>query len=191
VILAVGEHSREDTKVARVHIDHVAMCVWDLDKAIADWTDILNVLSPGHTMQVTRGEGADVVDETPMIWATFQNPDPYGVSIQLWSAGAEDTWVQKVLAKRGEFVHHIAMLSDNFGHTIQECKDAGLPLVYDTHSNPDTMPWLLWNFIPEDKAHGTLIELATRYHAVGDRWYPHPGNAENGELVQELNERYY
>jgi methylmalonyl-CoA/ethylmalonyl-CoA epimerase len=167
------------------------MCVWDLEKAIADWTDILDVLSPGHTIQLTRGEGADVVDGTPMVWATFQNPDPYGVSIQLWGPGAEDTWVQKVLAKRGEFVHHIAMLSDDFGHTIQQCKDAGLPLVYDSHSNPDTMPWLLWNFIPETKAHGTLIELATRYQAVGDRWYPHPDNAENTELQKELNERYY
>jgi methylmalonyl-CoA/ethylmalonyl-CoA epimerase len=167
------------------------MCVWDLEKAIADWTDILNVLSPGHTMQLTRGEGADVVDGTPMVWATFQNPDPYGVSIQLWGPGAEDTWVQKVLTKRGEFVHHIAMLSDDFGHTIQQCKEAGLPLVYDSHSNPDTMPWLLWNFIPESKTHGALIELATRYQAVGDRWYPHPGNAENGKLLEELNERYY
>lgn len=175
----------------RVHIDHVAMCVWDLDQAIADWTDILQVLSPDHAMQLTRGEGADVVDGTPMIWATFQNPDPTGVSIQLWGPGAEGTWVQKVLAKRGEFVHHIAFLSDDFGHTIQQCKDAGLPLAYDSHSNPDTMPWLLWNFIPESKTHGPLIELATRYQAVGDRWFPHPANAENGELREELHKRYY
>lgn len=174
-----------------VHIDHVAMCVWDLDKAIEDWTDILRVLSPKHTLQLTRGEGADVVDGTPMVWATFQNPEPTGVSIQLWAPGAEDTWVQKVLRKRGEFVHHIAMVSDDFGHTIEQCKEAGLPLLYDSHSNPDTMPWLHWNFIPEAKAHGVLIELATRYFAVGDRWYPHPGNAENADLRKELDARYY
>ena len=177
--------------MARVHIDHVSMCVWDLELAIADWTDILEVLSPGHTTQLTRGQGADVIDGTPMIWATFQNPDPYGCSIQLWAAGAENTWVQKVLSKRGEFVHHIAFLSDDFGHTVQECKDKGLPLSYDTHSNPDTLPWLLWNFIPETKTHGPLIELATRYQAVGDRWFPHPGNAENSDLEKELRDRYY
>ena len=177
--------------MASIHIDHIAMCVWDLDEAIEDWTEILNVLSPEHKMQITRGEGADVVDQTPMIWATFQNPDPTGISIQLWAAGAEDTWVQKVLHKRGEFVHHLAMLSDDLGHTVQQCKDAGIPTLYDTHSNPDSMPWLKWNFIPESKTHGVLIELATRYHAVGDRWYPHAGNAENADLLHEMNERYY
>jgi methylmalonyl-CoA/ethylmalonyl-CoA epimerase len=175
----------------RVHIDHISMCVHDLEQAIADWHDLLGVLSPEHTVQVTRGEGADVLDGTPMVWATFQNPDPYGVSIQLWAAGAEDTWVQKVLAKRGEFVHHIAFLSDDFGHTVQQCQEAGLPVLYDTHSNPDSMPWLHWNFIPEKKTHGVLIELATRYQSVGDRWYPHPGNAENQQLALDLNDRYY
>jgi methylmalonyl-CoA/ethylmalonyl-CoA epimerase len=174
----------------RVHIDHVAMCVWNLDAAIADWTDILKVLSPEHTLQVTRGAGADAADGTPMVWATFQNPDPTGISIQLWAAGAEDTWVQKVLSKRGEFVHHIAFLSDDFGHTVEQCKQAGIPVLYDTRSNPDTMPWLHWNFIGEQKAHGVLIELATRYQAAGDRWLPHPGNAENAELRQELRDRY-
>lgn len=177
--------------MARVHIDHVSMCVWDLEVAIVDWTDILDVLSPDHTLQMTRGKGADMEDGTPMVWATFQNPDPYGISIQLWAPGAEDTWVHKVLAKRGEFVHHIAMLSDDFGHTIEQCKAAGLPLVYPDHnSGPDTAPWLQWNFIPESKGHGTLIELATRYMAVGDQWAPHPGNSENAHLKAELRERY-
>lgn len=177
--------------MTRVHIDHVSMCVWDLEKAIADWTDILAVLSPQHTLQLTRGDGADAVDGTPMVWATFQNPDPTGISIQLWAPGAPDTWVQRLLGKRGEFVHHIAFLSDNFGHTIEQCKAAGLPVLYEDSSNPDTMPWLKWNFIGEEKAHGVLIELATRYQAVGDRWLPHPGNAENAALAGELRERYY
>jgi methylmalonyl-CoA/ethylmalonyl-CoA epimerase len=53
------------------------------------------------------------------------------------------------------------------------------------------MPWLAWNFIGEQKAHGVLIELATRYQPVGDKWYPHPGNAENTKLRDELTERYY
>jgi methylmalonyl-CoA/ethylmalonyl-CoA epimerase len=173
----------------RVHIDHVAMCVLDLEKAIDDWRDILNVLTPEIGLHLTRGEGD--ADGTPMVWATFQNPDPYGVSIQLWAPGAPDTWVHKVLAKRGEFVHHICFLSDDFGHTIEQCRAAGLPLVLEENSNPDTMPWLKWNFIPEEKAHGPLIELATRYLAVDGYWYPHPANAENEGLVAESHERYY
>ena len=172
-----------------VHIDHVAFCVYDLEKAIADWTDILNVLTPGHTMQLTRGEGEE--NGTPMVWATFQNPDPCGISIQLWAPGAPDIWVHKVLDKRGEFVHHIAFLSDDLGHTVEQCREAGLPIVLDENSGPDTMPWLGWNFISEDKAHGVLIELATRYQAIGDAWYPHPGNAENKHLHEELRKEYY
>jgi methylmalonyl-CoA/ethylmalonyl-CoA epimerase len=172
-----------------VHIDHIALCVRDLDAAIGDWREILAVLSPGHTHQLTFGNGTS--DGTAMDWATFQNPDPTGVSIQLWAPGAPDTWVHKVLAKRGEFVHHIAFLSDDFGHTVAQCREAGLPLVLDGASAPDTMPWLRWNFIPESKTHGVLIELATRYLAAGDKWLPHPGNAEHADLRDELVKRHY
>lgn len=172
-----------------VHIDHVSMCVNDLEVAIDDWRDILNVLTPEIAVHLTRGQGD--ADGTPMIWATFQNPDPLGVSIQLWAPGAPDTWVHKVLAKRGEFVHHIAFLSDNFGHTIDQCREAGLPLVLDENSNPDTMPWLKWNFIPEEKAHGVLIELATRYDAIDGLWYPRTANAENTATVAEMRKKYY
>ena len=112
------------------------------------------------------------------------------MSIQLWAPGDPDSWVHRLLDRRGEFVHHIAFLSDDFGHTVRQCRDAGLPLVLEQDSHPDTMPWLKWNFIPEDKTHGVLIELATRYQAAGDQWVPHPGNAENAELREELAGRY-
>ncbi len=174
-----------------VHIDHVAMCVYDLEKAIQDWREILDVLSPGHAMNMTRGEGTDMAAHTAMVWATFQNPDPTGVSIQLWAPGEKDSWVHKVLHKRGEFVHHICFLSDDFATTVRECRRAGLPIVQDEDGYPDTMPWLRWNFITEEKAHGPLIELATRYQTVGDRWYPRPQNAENTELQRQLKGQYY
>ena len=83
-----------------IHLDHVSLLVKDLDAAEADWTRILEVLSPGHTMQITRGEGLDEVDGTPMRWLTFQNPDPRGVSIQLWSPAEPGHWPDKVLARR-------------------------------------------------------------------------------------------
>lgn len=172
-----------------VHIDHVSLCVRDLDQAIADWKDILDVLTPELTRTLTYGDGTS--DGTAMVWATFQNPDPTGVSIQMWAPGSPDSWVNKLLAKRGEFVHHIAFLSDNFGHTMEQCRAAGLPVLLDEDSNPDTMPWLKWNFIPEDKAHGVLIELATRYQVGGDKWLPHPGNAENTELYKQLVTDFY
>ncbi|WP_280508546.1 VOC family protein [Nocardia flavorosea] len=175
--------------MTRVHIDHFSLCVRDLDQAVSDWRDILNVLMPEMTDTVTYSKGSS--DGTDMEWATFQNPDPTGVSVQMWAPASADSWVHKVLAKRGEFVHHIAFLSDNLGHTMADCRAAGLPVLLDEDSHPDTMPWLKWNFLPEAKAHGVLIELATRYQVGGDRWLPHPGNVEQADLRDEMIGRFY
>lgn len=173
-----------------IHIDHISLLVKDLQRAEADWHKILGALSPGHTFHVTRGEGADELDGIPMRWVTFQNPDPRGVSIQLWAAAEPGTWVDKVLAKRGEYVHHVAFCADDFDQMIDRVKEQGVPLLLEQPSNPDTQPWLKWNFIPGEFSHGPLIELATRYLAVGDNWLPHPGNPENAELAAELTARF-
>ena len=173
-----------------IHIDHISILVKDLDQAEADWHQILEVLSPGHVVHVTRGHGADEADGTPMKWVTFQNPEPTGLSIQLWAAAETGYWPDKVLAKKGEYVHHIAFCSDDFAGMAERVKAAGIPLVQEHASSPDTQPWLKWNFIPPAKAHGPLIELATRYLAVGDAWLPHPGNAENDGLAGELTHRF-
>ena len=173
-----------------IHIDHISLLVKDLDEAEADWREILEVLSPEHLDKVTKGEGADDMDGTPMRWVTFQSPDPTGVSIQLWSPAEEGHWPDKVLAKKGEYVHHIAFCSDNFDGMIDDVRKADIPLVLDEPSNPNTQPWLKWNFIPPAKAHGPLLELATRYLAVGDAWLPHPDNEENAELSKELTDRF-
>jgi len=69
-------------------------------------------------------------------------------------------------------------------------RSAGVPLLLDEPSHPDTMPWLKWNFVPSDKTHGTLLELATRYLPCGNRWVAHPGNAENLALGEELRQRF-
>ncbi|CAN5654543.1 hypothetical protein BH24ACT5_BH24ACT5_16180 [soil metagenome] len=78
--------------------------------------------------------------------------------------------VDKVLAKRGEYVHHdVCFLSDDFDEMCTDLRDAGMPLLLDEASNPDTMPWLKWDFVPSEKTHGKLLELATRYLPCGDR----------------------
>ncbi len=173
-----------------IHIDHISILVKDLATAEKDWREILEVLSPEHLESVTRGHGADEADGTPMKWVTFQNPDPTGISIQLWAAAESGHWPDKVLAKKGEYVHHIAFCSDDFAAMAQRVKAAGLPLVQEQASSPDTQPWLKWNFIPPAKTHGPLLELATRYLTVGEAWLPHPANAENAPLADELTHRF-
>ncbi|MBL6632189.1 MAG: VOC family protein [Candidatus Nanopelagicales bacterium] len=174
----------------KIYIDHVSFLVNDLDKARADWAQMLRVLSPGHLEQVTEGEGADVQEGVRMKWCTFQNPDPMGVSIQLWTAASPGTWVDKVLAKRGEHVHHVCFLSDDFDQMCADLRANDVPLLLDEPSNPDTMPWLKWNFVPADKTHGTLLELATRYLPCGNRWIAHPDNVENVDFAKELLGRF-
>ena len=173
-----------------IYIDHISFLVSDLDQAEADWRDILSVLSPEHLETVTYGSGKDGDDGVPMKWCTFQNPDPHGVSIQLWAAMEPGTWVDKVIAKRGEYVHHICFLSDNFDKMQDDLRAKGVPLLLEEPSHPDTQPWLRWNFIPKEKSHGALLELATRYLVAGDAWVPHPGNAENDEYAAELRRRF-
>lgn len=173
-----------------IYIDHISFLVKDLDQARSDWTDLLRVLSPEHLDQITEGEGADVQENVRMKWCTFQNPDPTGVSIQLWTASEPGTWVDKVLAKRGEYVHHVCFLSDDFAKMCTDLRAAGIPLLLDEASNPDTMPWLKWNFVPSEKTHGTLLELATRYLPCGNRWVAHPGNTENLAFGDELRKRF-
>ena len=174
----------------KIYIDHVSFLVNDLDKARADWAQMLKVLSPGHLEQVTEGEGADVQEGVRMKWCTFQNSDPMGVSIQLWTAASPGTWVDKVLAKRGEHVHHVCFLSVDFDQMCADLRANDVPLLLDEPSNPDTMPWLKWNFVPADKTHGTLLELATRYLPCGNRWIAHPDNVENVDFAKELLGRF-
>ena len=85
---------------------------------------------------MTEGEGADVQEGVRMRWCTFQNPNPTGVSIQLWTASEPGTWVDKVLDKRGEYVHHVCFLSDDFDTMCSDLAAAGVPLLLDAPSNP-------------------------------------------------------
>ena len=145
-----------------IFIDHISFLVRDLDQRASDWATLLGVLSPGHLDQVTEGEGADVQEGVRMRWCTFQNPDPTGVSIQLWTASEPGTWVDKVLDKRGEYVHHVCFLSDDFDTMCSDLAAAGVPLLLDAPSNPDTMPWLKWNFVPvrQDPRHAARARHA-------------------------------
>ena len=55
-------------------------------------------------------------------------------------------------------------------------REAGIPLVQEENTAPDTLPWLKWNFVPPDYAGGVLIEVAQRYDVDGDQWVPVPGD---------------
>ncbi len=156
-----------------MRFDHIAMLVHDLDEAVAKWRTILEVLDPEQAGEVVYGEGEENGEK--MRWATFVKPG--GTAIQLFSPAGEG-FLRKVLAKRGEIVHHVAFLSSDVDATVQELRDRGVPILQDEQTGPDTYPWLRWNFVPNDYSGGVLVEVAQRYRVADGQWAPVEGDPQ-------------
>lgn len=157
-----------------MRLDHISFLVRDLDAAIEKWRKLLGILDPDQAAGITYGEGLEGGEH--MRWATFVNPK--GCSIQLFTTLSEDGFLKKILDRRGEIVHHVAFLSSNVVETVDQLREAGIPLVQEENTSPDTMPWLSWNFVPPDYVGGALIEVAQRYNVEGDEWVPVPGDPQ-------------
>jgi methylmalonyl-CoA/ethylmalonyl-CoA epimerase len=156
-----------------MRLDHLSFLVSDLDGAIVKWRKILRILDPGQAERITHGEGVEGGEQ--MRWATFVNPK--GCSIQLFEP-MSDGFLKKILDKRGEMVHHVAFLSSDVDETVQQLRDADIPVLQEENTAPDTLPWLKWNFVPPDYVGGLLIEVAQRYDVEGDEWVPVPGDPQ-------------
>jgi len=156
-----------------MRLDHISFLVRDLDAAIEKWRKLLGILDPDQAERITYGEGVEGGEH--MRWATFVNPK--GTAIQLFEPVGEG-FLKKVLDKRGEIVHHVAFLSSDVETTVQQLRDADVPMVQEENTSPDTMPWLKWNFVPPEYVGGVLIEVAQRYDVDGDQWVPVPGDPQ-------------
>jgi methylmalonyl-CoA/ethylmalonyl-CoA epimerase len=122
---------------------------------------------------VVWGEGEENGEK--MRWATFVKPG--GTAIQLF-APAGDGFLTKVLAKRGEMVHHVAFLSSDVDATVGELRAKGFPILQDEQTGPDSYPWLRWNFVPNDWSGGVLVEVAQRYQVEDGKWAPVEGDPQ-------------
>ena len=156
-----------------MRLDHISFLVRDLDAAVAKWRKLLGVLDPVQAERITFGEGVEGGEQ--MRWATFVNPG--GCAVQLFEP-VSDGFLKRILDKRGEIVHHVAFLSSDVDTTVDQLREAEIPVLQDENTAPDTMPWLKWNFIPPDYVGGVLIEVAQRYDVEGDRWVPVPGDPQ-------------
>jgi methylmalonyl-CoA/ethylmalonyl-CoA epimerase len=101
--------------------------------------------------------------------------DPRQAERITWGGGV-DGFLRKILDRRGEHVHHVAFLSSDVDTTVEQLREAGVPIVQEENTAPDTMPWLKWNFVPPDYVGGVLVEVAQRYNVEGDEWVPVPGD---------------
>jgi methylmalonyl-CoA/ethylmalonyl-CoA epimerase len=145
---------------------HVCLLVNDLDRAVEDWTKLLEILDPGQLEQRLVRYDEFEGGEDRMRWATFVNDG--GAEIQLMEPDPESPLGRR-LAKHGEHVHHICFTTDNPEATSQRLAEAGLSTTGEVSSDP-AMPWQRWTWVLPDSAHGTLVEVARPYKAVDGRW---------------------
>jgi methylmalonyl-CoA/ethylmalonyl-CoA epimerase len=148
----------------RVKFDHVSFLVRNLDETVKDYQQMLEVLDPEQAKNIVWDEGVE--GGYKMRWATFSNPN--GASLQFFES--DNPYDRKLLEKHGERVHHIAFTSDNLNQTVEDLDKAGVPLTSKEVTGPTHLPWLKWTFVPPKKAHGVLIEVATRYKVDKDKW---------------------
>lgn len=156
-----------------LRFDHVALLVHDLDESVEKWRSILEVLDPEQASAIVFGEGEENGER--MRWATFVKPG--GTAIQLFSPAGEG-FLAKVLAKRGEIVHHLAFLSSDVDRTVDELREKHFPILQEEQTAPDTYPWLRWNFVPPDWSGGVLVEVAQRYEVRDGNWAPVAGDPQ-------------
>jgi methylmalonyl-CoA/ethylmalonyl-CoA epimerase len=146
---------------------HICLLVEDLDRAIEDWSKILEVLDPGQLEEpIVRYDDFTGGDDE-MRWITFVSP--HGAEIQLVEP-APDTPMGRRLARHGESVHHICFTTTDVPESARRLADAGLDVDVDNvYSDPD-LPWQHWTWIRPSSAHGVLVEVARPYKAVGGKW---------------------
>jgi methylmalonyl-CoA/ethylmalonyl-CoA epimerase len=154
---------------------HVCLLVNDLDKAIADWTKLLEVLDPAQLeQQIVRYDDFEGGDDT-MRWATFVNHG--GSEIQLMEPSPTTPLGQR-LAKHGEHVHHICFTVDDVETTSKRLAEAGVKVSDEVYRDP-SMPWQQWTWVMPASATGALVEVARPYKAVDGGWVSGSDDAES------------
>ena len=125
-------------------VHHIGIAVRDLDEALKFFSGVL-----GLTVERTV-----VVEEQGMRAAWLRIGD---VLLELMEPLGPEGPVAKFLSKRGEGVHHIALLVDDIGAVMDVLRRAGASLVYDepkvSHDGSK------YNFVHPKSAHGVLLEL--------------------------------
>lgn len=153
--------------MGKVHFDHVAFLVKDLETAVSDYRQIFSAFGSLEDYEVVWDEG--IVEGFRVRWATFVRHHGETVLQFLQSELPRD---KKLIAERGECIHHLAFHSTDVAETEQKLRNADIPLANPSLTNPDDKPWLRWNFITPQKAHGVLIEVAQAYDVKDLKWVP-------------------
>ena len=125
-------------------LDHVAIAVKDLDKAISHYRDVLGL------------ELAEIeeVPEQQVCTAIFG----HGMGrVELICPTSADTGVARFLEKRGEGMHHICLEVEDIEATLAALRAKGAPLIDETPKPGAGGAKVA--FIHPKGNHGVLVEL--------------------------------
>jgi methylmalonyl-CoA/ethylmalonyl-CoA epimerase len=115
-------HLRESSRLGMFairRIDHVAVCVPDVDAALARWRDLFGLEARD------RGVSDALRTEAALL--------PLGEShIELVSPHGENPGLAKFLEKRGPGLHHVALEVEGLDAALALLRTLGVPLVDET-----------------------------------------------------------
>ena len=97
-------------------IDHVAVCVPDIDEALARWQEVFDLESRERESSEALRTDAVVVPIG-------------GCNLELVSPRAGNTGLEKFLVKRGPGLHHIALEVSGLDEALALLKALGVPLI--------------------------------------------------------------
>jgi methylmalonyl-CoA/ethylmalonyl-CoA epimerase len=137
-----------------IGIDHVAVCLSDMDGGAAAWAELLG-------LPVAHRE--DVVAQKTV--AAFLD-DPRGVgqgaSLELITPMAGNAGLEKFLEKRGQGLHHLAIAVTDIDEALRRLDAAGVALI-DKVARPGARGHRV-AFLHPKATGGTLVELVQRGH---------------------------
>ena len=125
-------------------INHVAVVVDDMDKALSFWRDALGMEL--HELRDVPAENSQVA------FLPLQ-----GSEVELVRPTSVDSGIAKFLAKRGPGMHHICLEVDDIEGMMSQLKSKGVRLIND---EPRTASdGKKYAFIHPESTSGVLVEL--------------------------------
>ena len=125
-------------------INHVAVVVDDMDKALSFWRDALGMEL--HELRDVPAEKSQVAF-LPL----------HGSEVELVRPTSDDSGIAKYLAKRGPGMHHICLEVDNIEGMMSQLKARGVRLI--TEEPRTASDGKKYAFIHPESTSGVLVEL--------------------------------
>ncbi len=132
------------TMLIDAKVDHVAVAVRDMRRAMPLWVDALGARFLFAGDRIDQG----------FRWAQFALPG--GGKVELVTAINPNGFVARFIDRRGEGVHHVTLKVDDIEGAIARLAERGIPLFNVSTASAE------WKeaFVHPRDANGTLIQLA-------------------------------